>query len=123
MQYRESAVAMLRWSCAVAALLCTAAQAHEPVARCFLLDDSTVRCRGVTNDGDEMPGARMDVIGHDGRTLLQGTLSAQSTLSFARPAQAFYVLFEIGPGLQTIVEQDEIRAQTTRQRKAPWLRP
>ncbi|WP_291587601.1 hypothetical protein [Comamonas sp. UBA7528] len=123
MKCLESATAILRWSCAVAAVLCTGAQAHEPVARCFLLNESTVRCRGVTNDGDEMPGARMDVIAHDGRTLLQGTLSPQSTLSFARPAQAFYVLFEIGPGLQTIVEQEEIRAPTARQRKAPWLRP
>ncbi|MGE8444086.1 MAG: hypothetical protein ACN6OS_21085 [Comamonas testosteroni] len=87
------------------------------------MDANTIRCRGVTNDGDEMPGARMDVITHDGRTLLQGKLSSNSTMSFARPAQAVYVLFEIAPGLQTIVEQDEIRLPNAKQRKAQWLRP
>lgn len=124
MQCLELAVSLLRLSCASLVLIAmTSAQAHEPVARCFLMDANTIRCRGVTNDGDEMPGARMDVITHDGRTLLQGKLSSNSTMSFARPAQAVYVLFEIAPGLQTIVEQDEIRLPNAKQRKAQWLRP
>ncbi|WP_291590586.1 hypothetical protein [Comamonas sp. UBA7528] len=82
--------------------------AHEPVARCFLLDESSVRCRGASNDGDEMPGARMEVIALDGTTLLEGRLGADSTWTFRKPAQPFYVLFDTGPGLQVTVEQEEI---------------
>ncbi|WP_028602043.1 hypothetical protein [Ottowia thiooxydans] len=89
-------------------LCATWAGAHEPVARCFLMDQSTVRCRGASNDGDEMPGSRMQVIALDGATLLEGKLQANSTWTFKKPTQAFYVLFNTGPGLQVTVEQDEI---------------
>lgn len=86
------------------------AMAHEPVARCVLLDPNTVRCRGATNDGDEMPGARMDVIAIDGETLLEGRLDDRSVLTFARPARPYYVFFDIGAGLQVTVEEAEIGA-------------
>lgn len=92
--------------CAACASLHVAA--HEPVARCVMLDAQTVRCRGANNDGQEMPGARMEVIAHSGETLLDGRLDARSTLTFKQPTQPFYVLFDIAPGLQTVVEQEEI---------------
>ncbi|QIL83852.1 hypothetical protein G7047_11985 [Diaphorobacter sp. HDW4A] len=95
------------------------AVAHEPVARCVLLDAQTVRCRGANNDGDEMPGARMDVIALSGETLLEGRLDARSTLTFKRPEQPFYVLFDIAPGLQSVVEQEEIMLPPTR--RARWM--
>lgn len=103
-------------------LLCAgaAAGAHEPVARCVLLDAQTVRCRGASNDGDEMAGARMDVISHSGETLLEGRLDARSTLTFKRPGKPFYVLFDIGPGLQAVVEQEEIGPAPAR--GARWMR-
>lgn len=95
--------------------------AHEPVARCFLLDEATVRCRGASNDGDEMPGSRMEVIALDGTPLLEGKLGADSTWTFRKPVQPFYVLFDTGPGLQVTVEQEEIttpaRGHTPR-----WMR-
>lgn len=102
-------------------LAASAALAHEPVAKCFLLNDTTVRCRGVTNDDDPLPGARMEVIAHDGKTLIEGKLDANSTLTFKKPAQPFYVLFDTGPGLQSVVEQDEITAPPPG-RAPSWLR-
>lgn len=97
------------------------ALAHEPVARCFLLDEAVVRCRGASNDGDEMPGARMEVIALDGTTLLEGRLGTASTWTFQKPAQPFYVLFDTGPGLQVTVEQEEITAPP-RGRMPRWMR-
>lgn len=82
--------------------------AHEPVAKCYLLNDATVRCRGASNDGDTMPGSLMEVLAMDGTTLVKEALDAHSTLTFRKPAQPFYVLFDTGPGLQVTVEQDEI---------------
>jgi hypothetical protein len=102
-------------------LAASAALAHEPVAKCFLLNDTTVRCRGVTNDDDPLPGARMEVIAHDGKTLIEGKLDANSTLTFKKPAQPFYVLFDTGPGLQSVVEQEEIAAPPPG-RAPSWLR-
>ena len=88
----------------------TAVLAHEPVARCVLLDAETVRCRGATNDGDELPGERIEVIAVAGGTLFEGRLDSRSIVSFARPAEPYYVLLDIGPGLQVSIEQDEIAA-------------
>ena len=98
-----------------------AAMAHEPVARCVQLDAATVRCRGATNDGDEMPGARMDVIAIDGETLLEGHLDDQSILTFSTPTRPYYVLFDIGAGLQVTVEQDEILPAPV-SRPPRWMR-
>lgn len=113
-----AARATLCWGLAAAA---AGAWAHEPVARCHLLDASTVRCRGASNDGDLMPGARMEVIALTGATLVEGTLGADSTLTFQRPPEPFYVLFDTGPGLQVTVEQDEITAPPAG-RVPAWMR-
>lgn len=102
-------------------LACAGALAHEPVAKCYLLNNTTVRCRGTTNDDEEMPGARMEVVAHDGKTLLEGKLDAKSTLTFKKPQQPFYVLFDTGPGLQAIVEQEEI-TQPSPGRTPSWMR-
>lgn len=103
------------------ALAAGGALAHEPVAKCYLLDLSTVRCRGATNDGEELPGQRMEVLSRAGKTLVDGKLDANSTLTFKKPAQPFYVLFDTGPGLQVIVEQEEITAPPAG--RAPgWMR-
>ena len=95
------------------------ASAHEPVAMCVLLDARTIRCRGTSNDGDEMRGARMEVAAYNGSALLDGRLDAQSTFTFAKPRQLFYVLLDTGPGLQAIVEQEEIKPAPAR--KARWM--
>ncbi|MNY86604.1 hypothetical protein D3C78_28120 [compost metagenome] len=112
----------VRWLLALGLALGSAmVLAHEPVARCFLLDESTVRCRGASNDGDEMQGSRMEVIALDGVPLLEGKLGVDSTWTFKKPAQPFYVLFDTGPGLQVTVEQEEITVPP-RSRKPRWMR-
>lgn len=110
--------------CTVVAGLAAAAisaWSHEPVARCHLLDVGTVRCRGASNDGDLMPGSRMEVIALTGQTLVVGTLGADSTLTFRQPPVPFYVLFDTGPGLQVTVEQEEITVPPAG-RVPAWMR-
>nr|WP_312989940.1 hypothetical protein [Comamonas koreensis] len=108
----------LVWSLAFGSVT---AFAHEPVARCYLLDEATVRCRGASNDGDEMPGSRMEVIALDGTPVLEGKLGADSTWTFKKPTQPFYVLFDTGPGLQVTVEHEEITAPPAG-RTPRWMR-
>ena len=111
-----------RWLLALGlALGCAFAGAHEPVARCFLLGDAAVRCRGASNDGAPLPGARMEVIALDGTPLLEGRLAADATWTFRKPARPFYVLFDTGPGLQVTVEQEEI-TDPPRARVPRWMR-
>lgn len=102
-------------------LAAAGALAHEPVAKCYLLDENTVRCRGATNDDEALPGARMEVVALDGKTLIEGKLDANSTLTFKKPRQPFYVLFDTGPGLQAVVEQEEI-TKASPGRTPSWMR-
>ena len=112
----------VRWLLALGLALGSASvSAHEPVARCFLLDESTVRCRGASNDGDEMQGSRLEVIALDGVPLLEGKLGVDSTWTFKKPVQPFYVLFDTGPGLQVTVEQEEITVPP-HSRTPLWMR-
>lgn len=113
-----------RWT-GIAVLACAMgpAFAHEPVAKCLWLDDKTVRCRGGNNDGDDAPGARMEVLNLANQVLVDGKLDAQSTLTFAKPAQAFYVLFTTGPGLQVTIEQEEIGPLPPPCKRARWMQP
>ncbi len=101
--------------------LSLAAAAHEPVARCVMLDAQTVRCRGGYGHGEEAPGASMLVIDHAGQTLVAGKLDNASTLTFTRPAAGFYVLFDVGPGHQVVVEDDEIGPPPAGVARAKWM--
>ncbi|ENO90444.1 hypothetical protein [Thauera linaloolentis] len=98
------------------AMLGSGALAHEPIAKCELVDEATVRCRGGYGHGEGAPDAIMDVIGHDGTVLLAGKLGEDSTLTFKRPEQPFYVLFDVGPGHQVVIEQEEISPLQARRR-------
>ncbi len=88
----------------------TLAQAHEPIAVCNAVDESTVRCYGGYAHGEDAPGLTMDVISYENdQVLIPGKLGADSTITFQRPEGGFYVLFDAGPGHMAIVEHDEIR--------------
>ncbi len=105
-------------------LLCgvaTPALAHGPVLKCVLLDDATVRCRGGYAEGESAPGETVRVIDYAERTLAAGKLGKDSTLTFARPKGGYYVLFDLGPGYQAIVEHDEI-ARPRPADNARWMR-
>ena len=56
------------------------------------------------------PGVTLDVMSAaDNRVLAPGRLGADSSLTFKRPGEDFYILFDVGPGYQVEVEPSEIR--------------
>ncbi len=98
-----------RWLLGAALIgLGVTAMAHEPIAKCSAIDAATIRCKGGYGHGEGAPGTTMDVISHTGEVLVAGKLDRNSTLTFTRPDQPFYVLFDVGPGHQAVVEHDEI---------------
>ncbi|RSU54943.1 hypothetical protein DAH51_18530 [Sphingobium yanoikuyae] len=111
-------------ACGVAVIigvLSTPVLAHEPILKCVLLDPATVRCRGGYAEGETAQGERLEVIDHADRRLLAGKLGKDGTLTFARPKGPYYVLFDVGPGHQAIVEHDEISLPRASDR-ARWVR-
>ncbi|MFT4053338.1 MAG: hypothetical protein QM681_02440 [Novosphingobium sp.] len=111
-------------ACLLAAMigcLSAPALAHEPILKCVLLDAANVRCRGGYADGETGQGERVQVIDYADKTLLAGKLGKDGTLTFARPKGGYYVLFDVGPGEQAIVEHDEIRPPKASD-KARWVR-
>ena len=60
-------------------------------------------------------------IDHADRRLLAGKLGKDGTLTFARPKGPYYVLFDVGPGHQAVVEHDEISLPRASDR-ARWVR-
>jgi hypothetical protein len=98
-----------RWLLGAALIgLGATAVAHEPIAKCIAIDVTTIRCTGGYGHGEGAPGTTMDVISHGGEVLVAGKLGKDSTLTFTRPEGAFYLLFDVGPGHQAVVEHDEI---------------
>ncbi|MBP2309490.1 hypothetical protein GBZ48_25680 [Azospirillum melinis] len=87
----------------------TAAHAHYPVCECRMADGQTVVCTGGFSDGSKAPGVVLDVIAYDEQVLVKGRLGEDSTLSFPRPAQDFYVLFDAGPGHTVEIEHSAIK--------------
>jgi len=86
------------------------ALAHAPFCECTALDAETIRCVGGFTDGSAAAGVTLDVMSAaDNRVLLPGKLGADSSLTFKRPAEDFYILFDVGPGYQVEVEPSEIK--------------
>ncbi|UCL88619.1 MULTISPECIES: hypothetical protein [Pseudomonas] len=86
------------------------ALAHAPFCECTALDAETIRCVGGFTDGSDAPGVTLDVMSAaDNRVLAPGRLGADSSLTFKRPDEDFYILFDVGPGYQVEVEPSEIR--------------
>ncbi|CAO3426309.1 hypothetical protein [Azospirillum doebereinerae] len=85
------------------------AHAHYPICECRMADGQTVVCTGGFSDGSKAAGVVLDVIAYDEQILVKGKLGADSTLSFPRPAQDFYVLFDAGPGHTVEVEHSSIK--------------
>lgn len=102
----------LRISVAAALAVLSAAstaQAHYPVCECRMVDARTVQCTGGFSDGSKAAGVVLDVIAYDEQVLVKGKLGPDSTLSFARPEQDFYVLFDAGPGHTVEIEHSAIK--------------
>jgi len=95
---------------AVAGILAASgARAHYPVCECKMMDATTVRCTGGFSDGSKAPGVTLDVISYDEQVLVSGKLDGESAITFPRPAQDFYVLFDAGPGHTVEVEHTAIK--------------
>jgi len=97
------------------------ALAHEPILKCVLLDAENVRCRGGFAEGEDAQGTHIEVIDHEEKTLLRRKLGKDSLVTFPRPKGGYYVLLDVGPGEQAIVEHDEIRPPRASD-KARWVR-
>ena len=85
------------------------AHAHYPVCECKMVDAGTVKCTGGFSDGSKAPGVILDVISYDEQVLVKGKLDTNSSITFPRPAQDFYVLFDAGPGHTVEVEHSAIK--------------
>jgi hypothetical protein len=93
---------------AALALTSSQALAHGLYCQCHAVENNQVRCTGGLSDGTALPGATLDVIGHDEKTLVAGKLGADSSYTFTRPTGAFYVLMELGPGHTVEVDHTDI---------------
>lgn len=108
---RHSPLAAVVAATTLAALgLSSPALAHNPMCECQPVDGEQIRCVGGFSDGSGAPGVTLDVIGYDETILVPGKLGADSSMTFKRPAEEFYVLFDAGPG--HIVEIDHVDIET-----------
>ncbi|MDH0293409.1 hypothetical protein N7414_30185 [Pseudomonas sp. GD04087] len=88
----------------------TSALAHAPFCECTALDAETIRCVGGFTDGSAAPGVTLDVLSATNhKVLLPGKLGADSSLTFKRPGEDFYILFDVGPGYMVEVDPSEIK--------------
>lgn len=98
---------------AIAALLTlgavSTAEAHHPTCKCRMLDSQTVMCTGGFSDGSKATGVVLDVIAYDERILISTRLGEDSSFTFRRPAEDFYVLLDAGPGHTVEIEHDAIK--------------
>lgn len=102
--------ATLKIGASLLGLACSAsALAHAPFCECQALDAETIRCVGGFSDGSAAPGVTLDVMSADHKVLIPGQLGADSSLTFKRPSEDFYVLFDVGPGYMVEVEPSEIK--------------
>jgi hypothetical protein len=85
------------------------AMAHGLYCQCQAISGEQIRCNGGMSDGTALPGATLDVIGYDEKTLLEGKLKDDSSFTFTRPDGEFYVLMELGPGHTVEIDHKDIR--------------
>ena len=74
------------------------AGAHTPLCSCYDNGDATITCEGGFSDGSSAAGVELRVEDQNGQVLIKGKMDADSEFTFDRPAGAFKVLFDAGPG-------------------------
>lgn len=84
------------------------AQAHYPLLDCRGDAPGTVTCTAGFSNGARAAGMALEVLAPDGALLVRGTLDPRSSFTFSRPAGAFTVLFDAGPGHTAEVEHGAI---------------
>jgi hypothetical protein len=84
------------------------AYAHNPVCTCEAVGEEEIRCTGGFSDGSGAPGVTLDVISYNEDILVPGKLGDDSSMTFARPNDEFYILFDAGPGHVVEVDHTEV---------------
>lgn len=86
-----------------------AAWAHSIHFDCKADGEKAVVCEGSFSDGSDAAGMEVLVVSYEDKTLLQGTLDAQSKWRFERPAQDFFVRLDGGEGHTAEIDHADIR--------------
>jgi hypothetical protein len=79
-------------------LLPALAAAHSPVFDCFVDKDTRITCEGGFSDGTSATGVSVKVLDASDKLLLAGKIDAEGRFSFARPTEAFHIVFDAGAG-------------------------
>lgn len=89
-------------------LLASASFAHTPLFDCYDNGDDTLTCEGGFTDGASAEGVEIRVVDAQGKVLQQGKLDDAGSITFARPAGEFSVVFSAGSEHSITVLGDEI---------------
>lgn len=82
--------------------------AHTPLCSCSDEGDGTILCEGGFSDGSSAAGVKMTVVDASGKTLVEGKMNKDSEFQFKKPAGAYTVIFDAGPGHVVKVPSSEI---------------
>jgi hypothetical protein len=82
--------------------------AHTPLCSCSDEGDGTVLCEGGFSDGSSAAGVKMTVVDACGKTLVEGKMNEDSEFTFTKPAGAYTVIFDAGPGHEVRIPGAEI---------------
>lgn len=93
-----------------AVMLCGAAYAHYPLLDCrFGVESSEqVYCDAGFSDGSKAPNVIMEVFSEDDEVVAQGRTNDQALFDFRRPAGAFFIIMDAGPGHVIEISNDEV---------------
>lgn len=83
------------------------ARAHTPLFSCYDNGDGSILCEGGFSDGSSAAGVKMAVVA-GGAPVVTGAMNKNSEFSFKKPAGAFTVIFDAGPGHQLEIASDAI---------------
>jgi type 1 fimbria pilin len=98
-------------SLAVVLILCflsPLSYAHTPLCSCSDEGDGTILCEGGFSDGSSAAGVKMTVVNASGKTLVKGKMNEDSEFTFKKPAGAYTVIFDAGPGHAVKIPSTEI---------------
>ena len=88
--------------------LAPSAFAHTPLCSCYDNGDGTVTCEGGFSDGSSAAGVEMRVLDSAEKVVMKGKMDDDSEFTFDKPAGAYKVQFDAGPGHLVEVPGSEI---------------
>lgn len=84
------------------------AVAHTPLCFCSDEGDGTILCEGGFSDGASGEGVKMQVLGADGKVLIEGKMNGDSEFQFKKPGGEYTVIYDAGPGHAVKMPSSEI---------------